>query len=371
MEDRSLASALAVRTTTAAPELTLRESDGRLRCVACGHRCLLSEGREGTCRVRYVRDNDLRVPRGYAAALQVDPIEKKPFYHAHPGTAAMSFGMMGCDLHCSYCQNWVTSQALRDPDALAPVRDVEASDLVKLALDNRASAVVSTYNEPLITSEWAVEVFQAARVAGLDTAYVSNGNGTPEVLDYLRPHVNLFKVDLKGFDDRRYRQLGGTLKRCVETIEGLAERGYWVEVVTLIVPGFNDGDEELRNIARFLASVSPDIPWHVTAFHEDYKMIGCGNTQAESLLRAAEYGREAGIHFVYAGNIPGSVNDFENTRCPDCHGLIIERFGFRVLNVRLEDGCCPDCRREIPGVWATRAESAGSSPGSPRPLRDI
>ena len=277
----------------------------------------------------------------------------------------------GCDLHCTYCQNWITSQALRDPTATAPVRDVQPEDLVRAAVEHRASTVVSTYNEPLITSEWAVEVFGKAREAGLDTGFVSNGNGTPEVLDYLRPHTNLYKVDLKGFDKRRYRQLGGTLQRCLETIEGLVERDFWVEVVTLVVPGFNDNDDELRGIARFLASVSVDIPWHVTAFHEDYKMTGCGNTQSETLLRAARFGREAGLHFVYAGNLPGSVEDFENTRCPDCQTLLIERHGLRVAKVTVEDGRCPACSRVIPGIWHTPESSAGSSPGRPNPLREI
>ena len=371
MSEPTLAAELARRTVVAAPELTLREADGRLRCVACGHRCLLSEGRDGICRVRFVQDDKLWAPRGYAAGIQVDPIEKKPFYHAHPGTAALSFGMMGCDLHCAYCQNWITSQALRDPTATAPVRDVQPEDLVRAAVEHRASTVVSTYNEPLITSEWAVEVFGKAREAGLDTGFVSNGNGTPEVLDYLRPHTNLYKVDLKGFDKRRYRQLGGTLQRCLETIEGLVERDFWVEVVTLVVPGFNDNDDELRGIARFLASVSVDIPWHVTAFHEDYKMTGCGNTQSETLLRAARFGREAGLHFVYAGNLPGSVEDFENTRCPDCQTLLIERHGLRVAKVTVEDGRCPACSRVIPGIWHTPESSAGSSPGRPNPLREI
>ncbi len=367
--EATLAETLARRTAPAASELVKTEAGGRLRCVACGHRCLLSEGRQGTCKVRFVEDGVLRVPRGYAAAVQVDPIEKKPFYHVFPGTAALSFGMMGCDLHCGYCQNWITSQALRDPKAVSDVSDIGADELVRLALHHRASTVVSTYNEPLITSEWAVEVFRAARAAGLETGYVSNGNGTSEVLDYLRPHTRLYKVDLKGFRERSYRQLGGTLAAVLRTIEQLLEREFWVEVVTLVVPGFNDGDEELRDIARFLAGLSADIPWHVTAFHEDYKMTDCGRTGAPSLLRAASIGREEGLNFVYAGNVPGAVDDFENTRCPGCRSLLVERRGFHVLRNFLKDGNCPSCGLSIPGVWATSVRAEGSSPGRPRPVR--
>jgi pyruvate formate lyase activating enzyme len=218
--------------------------------------------------------------------------------------------------------------------------------------------MTSTYNEPLITSEWAVEVFKAARAAGLLCSYVSNGNGTPEVLEYIRPWVSLYKVDLKGFRDRHYRDLGGTLDRVLETIRALHAQGFWLEVVTLVVPGFNDTEEELRDLAEFLASVSPDIPWHVTAFHPDYKMTEPPPTNVASLLRAVDIGDRAGLRFVYAGNLPGQVRNRENTYCPGCQALLVERWGFRVKQNRLTDGRCPDCARPIPGVW-----SMGGPPG--------
>ena len=179
-----IAPILASRTAAAAPELVERLPDGRLRCYACGHRCPIPEGREGVCRVRYNEGGVLRVPWGYVGALQCDPIEKKPFFHALPGSDAFSFGMLGCDLHCGYCQNWFTSQSIRDPKAVARPRDVSPEDLVALALESGAPTVVSTYNEPLITSEWAVAVFKEARRRGLYTGYVSNGNGTAQVLDF-------------------------------------------------------------------------------------------------------------------------------------------------------------------------------------------
>ena len=216
-----------------------------------------------------------------------------------------------------------------------------------------ATAVVSTYNEPLITAEWAVEVFKQARGAGLATGFVSNGNGTPEVLEYLRPWVDLYKVDLKGFDDRRYRELGGRLQPVLDTIRALHGMGIWLEVVTLLVPGFNDSDDELRRLTGFVAGVSPAIPWHVTAYHEDYRMSGNGSTTPAMLERAARIGAEAGLQFVYAGNLPGSVGRLEDTRCPSCHETLIRRRSFIVRENRLtRDGRCPSCRQPIPGRWA-------------------
>lgn len=337
---------------TAEGELCERLPDDRVRCIACGHRCLIPPGREGVCRVRFNEGGRLRVPFGYVGALQVDPVEKKPFFHALPGARALSFGMLGCDYHCGYCQNWLTSQALRDPAADAGPTEITADDLVRLAQRHGARIVTSTYNEPLITSEWAVAVFREARRAGLVCSYVSNGNATPEVLDYLVPWVGLYKVDLKGFRDKFYRRLGGTLERVLWTIRALHERGVWVEVVTLCVPGANDSDAELRDIARFLVSVSPGIPWHVTAFHPDYRMTQAPRTPARALMRAAELGRAEGLHFVYAGNLPGATGGWENTFCPGCRALLVERRGFHVLRNRLASGgACPDCGRAIPGVW--------------------
>jgi pyruvate formate lyase activating enzyme len=292
------------------------------------------------------------VHHGYVGALQCDPIEKKPFFHAAPGSLALTFGMLGCDYHCPYCQNWLTSQALRDPDAIAPPTRVSASELVGLARRHGARMVASSYNEPLITSEWAVEVFREARAAGFLTGYISNGNGTPEVLRYLRPWVDCYKVDLKSMSDKNYRELGGKLQNVIDTIRLLVELDFWVEIVTLIVPGFNDSDEELREAARFLASLSPDIPWHVTAFHKDYKLTDPDNTSAVKLLRAAEIGREEGLRYVYAGNLPGMVGEWEHTRCSNCGATLIERCGFRVVAYRLtDDGRCPECAAPIPGVW--------------------
>ena len=333
-------------------ELYERLENGKLRCVACGHRCVIFDGLDGICRVRFNREGKLLVPHGYVGALQLDPVEKKPFFHALPGSLAMSFGMLGCDFHCGYCQNWVTSQSLRDPNAVAPPHRLTAEDFVELSIAQGARIVTSTYNEPLITSEWAVEIFKEAKNAGLMTSYVSNGNGTPEVLQYIKPWVDLYKVDLKSFQDRNYRKLGGLLKNVLDTIQRLYAMNFWLEIVTLVIPGFNDSNEELRDIAQFLARISPDIPWHVTAFHQDYKMTDPDNTSVATLLRAAEIGQTEGLHFVYAGNLPSRVGNWEDTRCPGCNATVIERSGYRIRKNRITaSGNCPDCMRAIPGVW--------------------
>jgi pyruvate formate lyase activating enzyme len=346
------------RVREAAPELYEKiDEKNRVRCYSCGHCCPIPDGQAGVCKVRYNRGGTLYVPWGYVGGVQCDPIEKKPFFHAYPGALAYSFGMLGCDLHCSYCQNWVTSQALRDPVAVSPPLSATPDALIRDALRQGAKVVVSTYNEPLITSEWAVEIFKHAREAGLITGFVSNGNGTPQVLKFIRPWIDLYKVDLKSFDDRHYRQLGGRIQPILDTIRALHEMGFWLEIVTLVIPGFNDSDDELRRAAEFLAGVSPDIPWHLTAFHKDYKMTDPGNTSPETLMRAAELGKNAGLRYIYAGNLPGAVGDLENTRCHNCKALLIERYGYLITGYHVTpNGCCPKCGTNIPGRWAAEFE---------------
>lgn len=356
----TLQDVLSARTHDAAPELVRpsheRSSSAtagkRLQCLACGHRCPIPEGAVGVCKVRFNDRGTLRVPWGYVGGVQCDPIEKKPFFHAHPGALAYSFGMLGCDLHCSYCQNWVTSQALRDPAAVAPPRDVTPDLLVADALRQGARVVVSTYNEPLITSEWAVAIFREARDAGLMTGYVSNGNGTHQVLEYIKPWIDLYKVDLKSFDDRHYRELGGRIEPILDTIRWLHREGVWLEIVTLLIPGFNDSEPEIRALTEFIASVSPDIPWHVTAFHQDYRMTDPDPTSPAMLRTAAAMARGAGLRYVYAGNLPGQVGDLEHTCCRQCGERLIARYGYLIQEYRLTaDGACPRCANAVPGRW--------------------
>jgi pyruvate formate lyase activating enzyme len=343
------------RVREADPSLVENLGNNRVRCFSCGHCCPIPDGQSGVCKVRFNRGGKLYVPWGYTAGMQCDPIEKKPFFHAYPGALAYSFGMLGCDLHCGYCQNWVTSQALRDPRAVSPPLEASPQALVQDALDQGAKVLVSTYNEPLITSEWAVAVFKEAKAAGLLTGFVSNGNGTLQVLDYLRPWLDLYKVDLKSFDDRHYHELGGRIAPILDSIRRIYSMGLWLEIVTLLIPNFNDSDQELRKLTDFVASVSPDIPWHITAFHTDYKMQGDGqrDTTVEDLLRAAEIGRNAGLRYIYAGNLPGMVEEWEDTRCPQCHNTLIRRYGYLIADYRLTPlGRCPNCAHQIPGRWA-------------------
>ncbi len=244
---------------------------------------------------------------------------------------------------------------MREPESASSVnliREITPAQIVAAARRSRASVVVASYNEPLITSEWAAAIFKEAKTAGLKCAYVSNGNNTPEVMEYLRPYLDAYKVDLKSMSDKNYRKLGGVLQNTLDGIQRARAMGLWVEVVTLVIPGFNDSNEELWDAARFLASVSPDIPWHVTAFHKDYKMTENDNTDARTLQRAADIGREAGLHFVYAGNLPGHVGEYEHTFCPGCNRPAIERRGYRVRAYRVTgEGKCASCGTVIPGVW--------------------
>ena len=351
----TLRSILEERVREAEPSLVEDLGNHRVRCFSCGHCCPIPDGQAGVCKVRFNRGGKLYVPWGYTAGMQCDPVEKKPFFHAYPGALAYSFGMLGCDLHCGYCQNWVTSQALRDPNALSPPLEVSPEAMVRDALDQGAKVLVSTYNEPLITSEWAVAIFKEAKAAGLITGFVSNGNGTPQVLDFIRPHLDLYKVDLKSFDDRHYHELGGRIGPILESIRRIHSMGLWLELVTLLIPNFNDSDDEIRRLTEFVASVSVDIPWHVTAFHADYKMQSENqrDTTVEDLQRAVEIGRQAGLRYIYAGNLPGMVGDAENTRCPQCGETVIRRYGYFIENYSLTpDGRCPRCSRQIPGRWA-------------------
>jgi pyruvate formate lyase activating enzyme len=345
--------------------------DNDVRCYACGHRCLIHEGRRGICQVRFNHSGKLKVPWGYVAGLQADPIEKKPFFHFLPGADALTFGMLGCDFHCSFCQNWLSSQTLRDSASnisTSYIRQISPQAIVDYAKKSGAKVIASSYNEPLITSEWSHEIFTLAVQSGLKCVYVSNGNATPEVLEYLRPYLTGYKVDLKTMQDKHYRQLGGVLKNVLETIQSAYDLGLWVEVVTLVVPGFNDSTEELLEAARFIFSVSADIPWHVTAFHPDYKMTSPPPTSVSTLLRAAEIGKEAGLNYVYAGNIPGRLREYENTCCPNCGTTLIERHSYVIHRYQISSqGKCIKCNHPIPGIWHENPpEVRLDGPGMPR-----
>ena len=280
------------------------------------------------------------MPWGYVGGVQCDPIEKKPFFHAYPGALAYSFGMLGCDLHCGYCQNWVTSQALRDPAAVAPPLLAVAgrSRAATRCVSGRAS-MVSTYNEPLITSEWAVAVFKEAKAAGLITGYVSNGNGTPQVLEYLRPWVDLYKVDLKSFDDRHYRELGGRLEPILDTIRRLHAMGFWVEIVTLLIPGFNDSRDELDAADRVHRQ---RLARHSVARHrvsrrlqDDRRRRTRRPTCCSAPRRSAA---PAGCATSTPATCPARSATSKTRAAPACGELLIARYGYHIRDYRLTAG---------------------------------
>ena len=326
-------------------------TDSTIRCFACGHRCKILNGKSGVCKVRFNDSGRVLAPSGYVCSLNPDPIEKKPFFHVFPGSITLSFGMLGCDLKCSFCQNWDISQVLRDPNAEGRISEISASDIVKVALDMKLKVITSTYNEPLITSEWSKKIFVEAAKFGIHGAYVSNGNASKEVIDYLQPYVKYFKVDLKSFNAGNYRKLGGKLQTVLDTIEYLYKNKFWVEIVTLLIPDYNNSDEEITEMANFIKGISEFIPWHITAFHPNYKMMDTRYTSAKDLLKAVKIGYDAGLKYDYTGNIPGGIQNYENTYCYKCKTLLVERIGFRVKNNFLTSNNCPNCSAPIPGFW--------------------
>jgi len=336
------------------PELTreagLAESlpGGKVRCLACAHGCVISPGGAGICGVRFNDGGKLRAPWGYVSGAAADPVEKKPFFHVLPGARTLSFGMFGCNFSCGFCQNWQIAGA-KSAAALSPL-STSPEELAAEASRAGAKIVVSTYNEPLITPEWAAAVFAAAKKKGLRTAFVSNGYATAASAAFLRPVLDLWKVDLKSFNPDRLRQVcGADLAKVLKGIETIRSSGFWTEAVTLLVPGFNDSDAEIGEMAAFLAGLSKDIPWHLTAFHPDHLMTDRDSTPAATLYRAREIGLGKGLRYVYCGNIAGSR--FQNTACPSCGREVVAREGFAVTsNLLGKGGLCP-CGANIPGVW--------------------
>jgi len=323
-----------------------------LRCTACAHRCVLADGRVGACGVRDARDGQVFVPFGYIARRYVRAVETNTVYHVEPGAKALTFGMYGCDLRCPYCHNWRLSQALREDVAgEAPIPMTPAA-LVDEALAEGCRVLCAAYNEPMIAAEWVHAIFTEARARGLRTMVVSDGNTTPEALAYLRPVTDVFRVDLKGFLPEHYKALGGRLEPVLEAIAEARRLGYWVEVVTLVVPGFNDDEAGLRGLARKLVAIDPALPWHLNAFQPRYKMKDRPAMHPELLVSVAGSAFARGLQFVYVGNVTGTFRELEHTRCPRCHATVVERDNFTTTQLRLRGAACPDCGERIPGLFA-------------------
>ena len=326
-----------------------RMEDRSVRCVLCAHRCRIRPGRRGVCAVRENRDGTLfSLVHGRLVAGSADPIEKKPLFHFLPGSASYSIATVGCTFRCRHCQNAEIAQLPRDTGAV-PGRDTSPEQVVERALARGCRSISYTYTEPTVFWEFVVETARMARERGLANVLVTNGYFTAEALEAVAPFVDAANVDLKGTDAFYRSVCGARAGPVVETLGRLRERGIWVEATTLLIPGLNDGPDQIAWVARTLASVDPEMPWHVSAFHPSHRMLDRPPTPAETIERAAAAGRKAGLAYVYPGNLPGHPD--EGTVCPGCGRLLIARAGYRLIRNVLRGGRCPDCAREIPGRW--------------------
>jgi len=322
--------------------------DGAVACRLCAHRCVIKPGKLGVCAVRENRDGRLvTLVYGEVVAAHVDPIEKKPLYHFWPGSTALSVATPGCNFRCGFCQNWQISQAPRRKGGGIAGEPFAPEAVVRAALDEGCRSISYTYTEPTIFFEYAFDTARLAKEAGLLNNFVTNGYMTAEALETVRPVLDAANVDLKAFRDETYKKVcGARLEPVLETIRGMRAMGIWVEVTTLIVPGLNDGAEEIGAIARFIASVDPDIPWHISRFHPDFEYTEAPATPLATLRAAAVAGRREGLRYIYVGNVPG---ESEDTRCRTCGTALIRRRGFTVLANVLVGSRCPKCGTELPG----------------------
>ncbi len=324
-----------------------------VQCQVCEHACVLRPGAVGICGVRENRDGVLYLAvYGDAVAMHIDPIEKKPLFHFFPGSDALSIGTYGCNLRCSWCQNWELSQ-VRHPDQISNTRNKHYSPekLVSIARQRHCQSIAYTYNEPTVFFEYTYDVARLAKEHGIKNVYVSNGYMSLESLKVLTPYLDAINVDLKGFTDAFYtRYTGAHLEPVKRNIEVIAkETDTWIEVTTLVIPELNDSNDELRAVAEWLAGINPEIPWHVSAFHPSYKMLDRPRTPASTLERAYHIGKDAGLKHIYVGNIRDPSK--ENTYCPACGAQLIERHGYRTRVLWHSPGACPSCGAKIAGVW--------------------
>jgi pyruvate formate lyase activating enzyme len=318
-----------------------------VHCFLCAHHCRIAAGESGLCGVRQNRDGVLyTLVYGFPVSTAVDPIEKKPLFHFLPGTRSLSLATVGCNFTCAFCQNSEISQMPRDHGRVAG-RPLTPRQVVEEALVSGCASISYTYTEPTIFYEYARDCARLASVSGLKNVFVTNGYMTAEALADIDGHLHAANVDLKSFSDEFYRTLvGARLKPVLDSIRRLHAMGVWVEVTTLLIPGHNDGEDELLALASFLASLSPDIPWHVSRFSPAYRLTDVPPTPMASLERALRVGRDAGLRYVYAGNVPGHGS--ESTVCPGCGEVVIERQGFRMVRNGITSGSCSHCGAKLP-----------------------
>ncbi len=329
-----------------------RLSDGRARCHLCAFRCILRPGTRGVCRVRENRDGELvTMVYGRAVAAEIDPIEKKPLFHFLPGTTAYSIATAGCNLRCRFCQNWRISQVVRDAQLILG-EQLSPAQVAAKARSAGCASIAYTYTEPTIFFEYAYDTARLAKEAGIRNVFVTNGYETAEAIQTIAPYLDAANVDLKSFSDTYYRRVcGARLQPVLDTLRLMRRSGIWVEVTTLLLDGMNDSDDELRAIAAFVAGeLGPDTPWHVSRCFPAYRMELHPVTPIASVQRALDIGRESGLRYAYAGNLPASEGG-ENTTCPACGQMVIERAGVWLRRNELRDGACPHCGTAIAGVW--------------------
>jgi len=326
-----------------------RLDDSKVHCFLCSHHCKIIDGKRGICGVRENRGGTLyTLVYDKVIAQNVDPIEKKPLFHFQPGSRSYSIATPGCNFRCLHCQNADISQMPQDAHAIIG-EAVEPASIVEEAKRYKCSSISYTYTEPTIFFELAFDTARIAHEAGIKNVFVTNGYITKEALTEIRPYLDAANIDIKGFSDSFYRKVcGARLKGVLEAIRLYHELGIWVELTTLIIPNHNDSPQELRELARFIASIDTNIPWHVTQFHPTYKLADQPRTPVETLRKARAIGLEEGLKFVYEGNVPGEGG--ENTYCPSCGELLVKRFGYSILEYRLKEGACPSCGGKIPGV---------------------
>lgn len=330
---------------------------GAVQCELCAHRCRVAEGKTGLCGVRQNVGGVLKaLTYGRVCAVHVDPIEKKPLFHVLPGSRSLSLAAPGCNFRCDFCQNWQISQALREnagvlSPSLEELEYLPPEQIAVLAERYGCASVSYTYTEPAVFLELAYDAAVAARARGLKNCFVSNGFLTPRAVETIAPVLDAINVDLKCFSEETYRTVcGGALQPVLDCLMHLVRAGVWVEVTTLVVPGLNDSDAELQQIADFIAGrLGLHVPWHVSRFHGDYRRLHTPPTPPETIRRACNLGTRAGLKYVYGGNMPGRAD--ERTRCARCGEVLIDRVGFSVEAVRLRNGACPKCATPLEGVW--------------------
>jgi len=327
-----------------------RLEDKKVHCYLCNHHCKISDSQFGFCGVRQNRDGELYTHAfGEAIASHIDPIEKKPLYHFLPGTSSYSIATPGCNFRCAFCQNWQISQSNKKTAPDMAGYELRPEKIVREARKGKCRSISYTYTEPTIFFEYAYETARIAKKEGLYNNFVTNGFMTKEALESIRPYLDACNVDLKSFREDFYRDIcKGALGPVLESIKIMKELGIWVEITTLVVPGKNDSDGELRDIARFIAGVDIDIPWHISRFHPDYKYTHCEPTPIKTLKKAEAIGKEAGLHYIYIGNVLG---ESEDTMCYNCNAILIKRLGFSAENAGLKNSRCSKCGAEIKGVF--------------------